>query len=132
MTTNTDFSESVEFKHGRYEVRLPWKETHPDLPTNHHLCHQRLRGLLHRLKQNKDLLIKYDALIKEQVTTGIVDVVHSKTEDQSHDVVHYIPHHPVFRPDKETTKIRVVYDASARGTGPSLNDCLYSGPKFDQ
>ena len=43
----------------------------------------------------------------------------------------YLPHHPVIRKDKETTNLRVVYDASAKMNGnPPLNDCLYSGPSL--
>ena len=46
--------------------------------------------------------------------------------------VHYLPHHAVVRQDKQTTRLRVVYDASVRADGPSLNDCLYTGPNFGQ
>ena len=44
--------------------------------------------------------------------------------------VYYLPHHPIFTPDKETTKIRIVYNASAKAksTASSLNECLLRGP----
>ncbi len=47
--------------------------------------------------------------------------------------VHYLPHHAVVhhavvRSDKTTTKLRIVYDASA---GPSLNECLHKGQPTD-
>ena len=47
--------------------------------------------------------------------------------------VHYLPHHPVVRKDRETTKVRVVYDASSKESGgPSLNQCLYTGPPLTE
>ena len=38
----------------------------------------------------------------------------------------------MIREEKQTTKLRIVYDASAKSTGPSLNDCLYVGLAFGQ
>ena len=42
----------------------------------------------------------------------------------------YIPHKPVVRATAESTKLRIVYGASARAfnSAPSFNDCLYTGP----
>ena len=42
----------------------------------------------------------------------------------------YLPHKAVVRDTAESTKLRIVYDASARpnGNSPSLNECLESGP----
>ena len=43
-----------------------------------------------------------------------------------------MPHHGVVRKDKQTTKLRVVYDGSAPpGDGElSINDCLHPGPNL--
>jgi len=48
------------------------------------------------------------------------------------ELVHYLPHHPVVSEDKTTAKLRIVYDASARTSDPSLNDGLCAGPKLNQ
>ena len=63
---------------------------------------------------------------------GIIEKVESsKTSHPGPGKTNYLPHHPVISRDKETTKLRVVYDASAKMNGnPSLNDCLYSGPSL--
>ena len=46
--------------------------------------------------------------------------------------VDYIPHHGVIRDDKQTTKFRIVYDASAKEGRPSLMNCIYAGLTFGQ
>ena len=124
------FESQISFKENRYEVMLPWKETHSPLPSHYELSLKRLTGLLRHLRQTPDLLQQYDAVIRDQPERGIVEVV----DDTKHDgkLEHYLPHHPVVREDKSITKLRIVYDASARTSGPSLNDCLYAGPKFNR
>ena len=134
-SSNTDpvsdqFVNTVQMKNGRYEVSLPWREYHDPLPDNYQLSRKRLYGLLRRLKQTPDILREYNAIIHDQLDKGIVEVI--KDPDNTPETIHYLPHHAVVRQDKRTTKVRVVYDASARSTGPSLNDCLHTGPKFNQ
>jgi len=52
-------------------------------------------------------------------------------EDKDIPYNYYIPHHCVIRTDSLTTKLRVVFNASARTTTESsLNDLLYTGPKL--
>ena len=62
---------------------------------------------------------------------GIIEAV--PADDPPPRATHYLPHLAIVRRDKSTTKVRVVYDASAKSANsPSLNDCLLKGPKFNQ
>eukprot|EP00731_Ephydatia_muelleri_P007453 Em0003g1701a len=125
------FVEDVSFCGGRYCVRLPWKFPRIMLPDNQELCQRRLYNLLRRLQQSPQILAQYNEIIQDQLRQGIVEIV-DPSDAGSIGATHYLPHHAVIREDKLTTKLRIVYDASARSNGPSLNDSLYAGPTFGQ
>ena len=110
---------------GWYETALPWKGGHPPLPNNKTGSLKRLASLVQRLKRNGKLE-DYDAIIQQQLEEGVVE----ETEEPAQVKEFYIPHKAVIRESSETTKMRIVYDASARAydAAPSLNECLESGP----
>ena len=92
---------------------------------------KRLKSLLHRLHQDPELLYRYDNVIKDQLKQGIIEPCTDLIPALG--TCHYLPHHAVVRQNSSTTKVRIVYDASARAANtPSLNDCLQKGPKFNQ
>ena len=124
------FNSTVTFKNQRYEVGLPWKEVHDTLPDNYSLSERRLQSLLKRLKLKPEQLAEYDHVIKDQLNRGIVEKIDKSEETQPDRQIHYLPHHCVVREDKATTKLRIVYNASARENGPALNDCLHTGPSL--
>lgn len=111
---------------GYYETKLPWKEDHVPLPVNKNLAAARLHGTAKRLEK-MGRLEEYHQIMRDQITDGIIEPVPSLPTGE---VVHYIPHQAVIREDAETTKMRIVYDCSARTNvqSPSLNDCLETGP----
>ena len=125
-----DYLAKVKFNGSRYEVSLPFKEEHPTIPDNYLVAQKRLSSSLARLKSKPDILQQYDDVIKDQLNSGVVELV-DKSRDQEviPGTVHYIPHKEVVKEDRTTTKLRVVYDASAKSQNePSLNDCLLPGP----
>ena len=114
----------------RYQVHLPWKDDRVPENNGYVSCVKRLRQLHTRLKTDRELLKQYDNVIKEQVESGIIEqVLENSASDES---VYFLPHHGVIREDKTTTKVRVVFDGSAKhGTSNlSLNECLEKGPNL--
>ena len=124
------FNELISFRDGRYQVAWPWKCQNPNLPVNLDIVIGRMRSLSRRLQGNPDLFRKYDDIIQGQVEKGIIEKVTENMKEN--DRKHYLPHHPVITPTKSTTKVRIVYDALAKGKkgDKSLNECLYKGPNL--
>ena len=95
---------------GWYETGLLWKPRHAQLPNNKMGSLGRLSNLVKRLKRQPMLLEKYDEIIQEQLAEGIIE----KVTDEPKGKEFYIPHKPVIRESAESTKIRIVFDGSAR------------------
>lgn len=101
-----EFNNKIRFENGRYEVSLPWRDYHSPLLTNYELASKRLGGLYRRLHQDPSVLREYDRIVQDQLKKGIVQIV--EPQDCGGQKLHYLPHHPVMRRDKETTKVRLV------------------------
>ena len=69
---------------------------------------------------------QYHETIKEQERQGII----AKAPEESNERKFYILHKPVIKEPAETTKVKVVFDTSAKETddAPSLNDLQETGP----
>ena len=104
-----------------YSTRLPWKHDHPKLPSNQGLTLARLESTTRKFERMQRLE-EYHTAMDEQLAQGIRAPV---PEFITGEVIHYIPHQPVIRDEAESTKMRIVYDCSAKKDlqSPTLNDC---------
>ena len=91
-----------------------------------------MKALQRKLNDDPQLLAEYNNIIKEQFDNEIIERVDQPegATVQQETNVHYMPHHGVVRRDKDTTKLRVVYDGSAERDDVSMNDCLDQGPNY--
>ena len=111
---------------GRYSVDLPWSEDHAPISRNFELAKRRCEKLIIKLN-NENLYDIYDETLKEWHKENIIEIV---PEDEIDLFCHYLPYRHVVKAGS-TTKIRPVFDASARERGfPSLNECLEKGPNL--
>lgn len=111
---------------GRLIVRLPFKmDSSSDsfLGESITSAKRRFFQLERRFARNPDLKKEYMKGVHEYLQLG-----HAKKVDMSQ-AYHIIPHHAVVKESSLTTKLRIVFDASAKtSNGFSLNDRLYIGP----
>ena len=124
------FKETLTYNDGRYEICLPWKEDRIALKDNYRQAERRLYNLEKKLIHEPMKAASYGEAINKYAENGVAEEVPCDeiipTDGRP---VFYLPHHAIIREDKQTTKTRVVFDASARDSnGVSLNSCLEPGP----
>ena len=64
------FNETIKFVDGRYMVKWPFKENHPDLPSNKHVALRRLKSLWSKMKDRPQVLENYDQIFRDQLRLG--------------------------------------------------------------
>ena len=124
------FKNSVIKRDNRYSISWPWRnDDQINLPENYELSLGRLKSLMKHLQKDPELLQRYDETIKSQIEKAVIERV-DPSEVNNENKKHYIPHHGVVKPDNRTTKLRIVYDASAKTKkgNKSLNESLHRGP----
>ncbi|XP_012521918.1 uncharacterized protein LOC105828224 [Monomorium pharaonis] len=109
---------------GRYFVRLPFKQAKRDFGNIRSIALCRYYALQKRLTTNPILKREYDRITQEYIDLGHMSLVSDDSEGG-----YYLPHHAVMKSSNATTKVRVVFDASAKSNrGVSLNNTLMIGP----
>ena len=115
-------------KGGRFVVPLPRRPDARPIGESRSQAVRRFLALessLHR----KDKFREVDAVVQEYLTLGHAEVVPIEDADKDPSTVFYLPMHVVYKDSSTTTKVRAVFDASAKSaSGVSLNDTLLVGP----
>ncbi|XP_068719031.1 uncharacterized protein [Montipora capricornis] len=105
---------------------MPWSEDGPPKESNYEVAYQRMLSSEKTFKRKnciEDAQVEIQKLLEQEFFVEIKQIDHNVPE-------WYLPMQAVLTPDR-TTKLRLVYDASAKGqNGKSLNDNLEKGPNY--
>ena len=79
-------------------------------------------------ERNPELKRAYEGIVEAQLKEGVVEKV--QEQEANWERIFYLPHKQVVREETATTKVRMVFDASARPSpiGICLNECMFTGP----
>lgn len=110
---------------GRFCVRLPFKNSPFCLGNSYILAKKRFFHLEKRFRANPELKLQYTDFINEYIKQGHCSILTNSKPNPCY----FICHHAVLKQNSESTKLRVVFDGSARtSSGVSINDLKLMGP----
>jgi Pao retrotransposon peptidase/Family of unknown function (DUF5641)/Protein of unknown function (DUF1759) len=114
-------------KDGRIIVKLPIRSDSSPLGDSYSIALRRLSFVERALQDNPTRREMYNNFIREFIDLKHASVI-NPIDIPSDYPVYYLPHHAVFKDSSTTTKLRVVFDATAKPiSGASLNSILALG-----
>lgn len=115
---------------GTYTVQIPFKNDREQLGESKKKAVARFLQLEKRFNSDKQLEAEYKQFMGEYLKLDHMKLVEHQNSTGN---AYYIPHQAVIKEDSDTTKLRVVFDASSKtSNGKSLNDVMYTGPRLQQ
>ena len=123
-----EFQENITTKpDGRYEVKVPWIPGAELVNTNEEPSRKRLRSIERKLGHDRHLQDTYENIVKDQLEQGVIEPAPAEPTGPR---TFYMPHKPVVKEHASSSKVRMVFDASAKPhlLANSVNDCMYTGP----
>ncbi|XP_011859594.1 PREDICTED: uncharacterized protein LOC105557062 [Vollenhovia emeryi] len=114
---------------GRYIVRLPRNEA-TKIGSSEEFAMRRLYSMENRIEKQPDIWKAYNEFMTEYEAMGHMTPI-QRTDNSTEEEAFYLPHQPVIRTTSLTTKLRIIFDASAKtSNGTSLNDMLLIDPNL--
>ncbi|XP_033111657.1 uncharacterized protein LOC117112659 [Anneissia japonica] len=112
----------------QWMIPYPWKKDPNLLPTNRQQAERKSEAIERRLQKDVELAKAYDDQIKAMVDINFARKISREELENHRGPVYYIAHHPVVRPQKKSTPVRIVLNSTATFNGHCLNDYWYKGP----
>ncbi|XP_055909632.1 uncharacterized protein LOC129944308 [Eupeodes corollae] len=116
-------------------VNLPFKsDFNPRFGNSFRVAFNRLQSMEKRFLHDSELKTQYVRFLNEYISLGHMEEISSKEINNLAINSYYLPHHAVFKADSSTTKVRVVFDGSAKSSSDSnsLNEYLFVGPDIQR
>ncbi|XP_011699434.1 PREDICTED: uncharacterized protein LOC105456816 [Wasmannia auropunctata] len=111
---------------GRFVVGLPQRED-IILGNSYNMAWKRMHALEGRFERQPEIKQDYVNFMEQYKLLGHMSLIQDIEPINAGDI-YYLPHHPVIKSNALTSKLRVVFDASARSElGTSLNHKLLIG-----
>jgi hypothetical protein len=118
---------------GRITVALPFRADSPNLGHTKPQAERRMVNVFEKLRRSPDLQKKFEYEFMQFYNLGHMEIVPHEQMAIPVEQSCYTPHHCVFKELSTTTKLRVVFDGSAKSsTGVSLNGILAVGLKLQE